>query len=92
MDMLKEIIDEEQYMRISESIKNEIIINKEKIDNLKNEQFDNKKQDSEKIKEYIKEFLSFEKSTRELLINLIEKIYIYQDKRIDIIFTFKNTT
>ena len=33
MDMLKEIIDEEQYMRISESIKNEIIINKEKIDN-----------------------------------------------------------
>ena len=39
-----------------------------------------------------KEFLEIEKPTRELIINLVEKIYIYQDKTIDIIFTFKNAT
>ena len=48
----------------------------------------NKKQ----IEKYINEFLSLENPTRELIINLVEKIYIYQDKQIDIIFTFKNVT
>ena len=41
---------------------------------------------------YINEFLSLDNPARELIINLVKKIYIYQDKRIDIIFTFKNTT
>jgi len=41
---------------------------------------------------YINEFLSLDNPTRELIINLVEKIYIYQDKTIDIIFTFKNVT
>lgn len=40
----------------------------------------------------INEFLSLNNPTRELIINLVEKIYIYQDKTIDIIFTFKNVT
>ena len=43
-------------------------------------------------KNYINEFLSLDNPTRELIINLVEKIYIYQDKTIDIIFTFKNVT
>ena len=42
--------------------------------------------------EYINKFLSMKEPTRELIINLVEKIYIYQDKTIDIIFTFKNVT
>ena len=66
--------------------------NKSKIDNLKNEQINENKIDNKKIEKYIDEFLSLEKSTRELIINLVEKIYIYQDKTIDIIFTFKNVT
>ena len=44
------------------------------------------------IEKYINEILSLENPTRELIINLVEKIYIYQDKTIDIIFTFKNVT
>ena len=48
--------------------------------------------DNKQIEKYINEFLSLEKPTRELIINLVEKIYIYQDKRVDIIFTFKNVT
>ena len=45
-----------------------------------------------KIRRLEKEFLSLDNPTRELIINLVEKIYIYQDKTIDIIFTFKNVT
>ncbi|HIT10116.1 MAG TPA: hypothetical protein IAC24_00745, partial [Candidatus Onthousia faecigallinarum] len=39
---------------------------------------------------YIDKFLSLENPTRELIVNLVEKIYIYQDKTIDIIFSFNN--
>ena len=92
MDMLKGIIDEEQYKRISDSLKKEIEENKSSIDNLKNEKLDENKIDKKQIEKYIDEFLSLEKPTRALIINLVEKIYIYQDKMIDIIFTFKNVT
>lgn len=92
MNMLKGIIDEEQYIRISENLKQEIESNKLNIDNLKNEQTNEEKQDNKKIEKYINEFLSLENPTRELIINLVEKIYIYQDKQVDIIFTFKNVT
>ena len=92
MDRLKNIIDEEQYIRVSESIKKEIESNKLSIDNLKNEQINSNKIDNKILEKYINEFLSLENLARELIINLVEKIYIYQDKTIDIIFTFKNVT
>ena len=92
MDRLKGIIDEEQYLRVSENIKNEIDGNKKDIDNLKNEQNEENKIDSKQIDKHINDFLSLENPSRELIINLVEKIYIYQDKMIDIIFTFKNVT
>ena len=90
MDRLKGIIDAEQYIRVSENIKTVIDNNKRNIDNLKNEQIKEKKIDNKQIEKYINEFLSLNNPTRELMINLVEKIYIYQDKRVDIIFTFKN--
>ncbi len=92
MNMLKGIIAEEQYIRISENLKQEIENNKSSIDNLKNENKETNKIDKKQIEKYINEFLSLENPTRELIINLVEKIYIYQDKTIDIIFTFKNVT
>ncbi len=91
MDRLKGILDESQYLRISKNIKSEIDDNKRIIDNFKYEQIDSHKV-NKKIEKYINEFLSIENPTRKLIINLVEKIYIYQDKKIDIIFTFKNTT
>ena len=90
MDMLKGMIDEKQYIRVSESIKKEIENNKINIDNPKNEQIEPIKIDNKILEKYINEFLSIDNPTRELIINLIEKIYIYQDKTIDIIFTFKS--
>ena len=92
IDMLKGIIDEEQYIRVSDNLKKEIENNKSSIDNLKNKQIDSNKIDNKMIEKYINKFLSLDNPTRELIINLVEKIYIYQDKRIDIIFRFKNTT
>ena len=92
MDRLKGIIDEEQYLRVSENIKTEIDNNKNNIYNLKNENIESNKIDNKQIEKYINEFLSLDSPTRELIINLIEKFYIYQDKTIDIIFTFKNVT
>ena len=92
MNMLKGIIDEEQYIRVSENLKHEIENNKSSIDNLKNENSESNKIDNKMIEKYINEFLSLENPTRELIISLVEKIYIYQDKTIDIIFTFKNVT
>ena len=90
--MLKGMIDEKQYIRVSESIKKEIENNKINIDNLKNEQIEPIKIDNKILEKYINEFLSIDNPTRELIINLAHKIYIYQDKTIDIIFTFKNVT
>ena len=92
MDRLKGIIDEEQYIRVSENLKKEIENNKSSIDNLKNENNESNKIDNKLIEKYINKFLSLDNPTRELIINLVEKIYIYQDKQIDIIFTFKNVT
>lgn len=92
MNMLKGIIDEEQYIRVSENIKTEISNNKKNIDNFKNENSESNKINKKQIEKYINKFLSLENPTRELIINLVEKIYIYQDKQIDIIFTFKNVT
>ena len=92
MDRLKGIIDEEQYLRVSENLKQEIDNNKKNIDNLKNENIEVNKINNKQIEKYINEFLSIDNPTRELIINLVEKIYIYQDKTIDIIFTFKNVT
>ena len=92
MDRLKGILDESQYLRISESIKKAIYNNKKYIENFKKQNQESNKIDNKKIEKYINEFLSIENPTRELIINLVEKIYIYQDKRIDIIFTFKNTS
>ena len=88
MDRLKGIIDESQYLRVSENLKKEIENNRVNIDNLKSEQVNSSKIDNKKIEKYINEFLSLDNLTRELIINLVEKIYIYQDKTIDIIFTF----
>ena len=87
MDKLKGLLDESQYLRIRKNLKKEIDDNKLIIANLKKEQLNLNKIDN---KNYINEFLSFDSQNRKLIINLVEKIYIYQNKRIDIIFNFKN--
>lgn len=90
IDMLGSIIDEDQYKRISNNIKRQIEDNQNNINNLKT--IEDNSDRKETIEKYINEFLSLKNITRKLIINLIDKIYIYQDKRVDIIFTFNNVT
>lgn len=90
IDMLGSIIDEDQYKRISDNIKRQIEDNQNNINNLKT--IEDNSDRKETIEKYINEFLSLKNITRKLIINLIDKIYIYQDKRVDIIFTFNNVT
>ena len=42
------------------------------------------------INEYINKFLSMKEPTRELIINLIDKIQIFEDKIINIKVSFNN--
>ncbi len=90
MDKLRGIIDEEQYLRISKSLKQQRDKNKRSMDELINRSSNENEIDKEKLEEYIDEFLSFDNPTRVLLMNLIYKIDLYQDKTIDIFFAFQN--
>lgn len=92
VNMLNGMIDKEQYIRISDSIKKEITNNELRISHLKNENNELSIIDNKQVEKYIEKVLSLENPTREFVMNLVEKIYIYQNKTIEIIFAFKNVT
>ena len=50
----------------------------------------NKKNNLRKIEKYIDSFLSMENPSRELIANLVDRIDIYEDKRINISVSFAN--
>ena len=93
MDKLNEVITLEQYNRMSLRFKEEI----ENLTKRKNDLTQELNSiDSEEIKlkqeetlKLINEFLSFEHPTRELLVNLIDKVEISQDKVVNINYKFK---
>ena len=84
LDKLKGILDEDGYLRISDNIKKEIKQNTDEINNLK-ENTNFNQIDKEQIKKYINDFFNIGNPSRNLIINLVDKIYIYQDKTIWII-------
>jgi len=43
-----------------------------------------------KIENYINKFLSMKNPSRELIVNLVDRIDIYEDKRIDVKLSFNN--
>ena len=45
---------------------------------------------AKKIENYINKFLSMKNPNRELIVNLIDRIDIYEDKRIDVKLSFNN--
>ena len=58
-----------------------------KLINCSNDIF-NKKEQNKIIEKYINGFLSMKNPSRELVISLIERVDIYEDKKLDIKFTF----
>lgn len=86
LDKINKKIVEEQFERIKIKLENELNIKKEKYNELNiNINITNR---NELINEYISNFLSMKKFSRDLIINLIDRIDIYEDKRIDIKLNF----
>jgi len=92
IDKLNKKITEEQFERIKTKLENELNIKQKRYNELNNnindtisEEYKNKI-----INNYINNFLSMKKPSRELIINLIDKIEIFEDKTIIIKVSFNN--
>ena len=93
IDKLNNILQEEDYIRIAQKLKEEILKLKNKKEELEKNiiKIENKKEtkNSEKeINEIIEEFLKFEKIDKLFLYRLINKIEIDKNKNIYIYFNF----
>lgn len=92
-DKLNGNIDMEMFNRLTIKYKEEIDIWKskkkeleEELNNISNE---NSTKEKEETLKKINEYLSFEKPNRNLLVNLIDKIIISEDKTVEIHYKFK---
>ena len=92
-DKLKGNIDIEMFNRLSLKYKDEIELWKSQrleleteLNNIGSEETNKEK---EEILKKINEYLSFKEPNRNLLVNLIDKIYISEDKTIEIHYKFK---
>ena len=90
IDKLNNKIDEDQYLRIKEKLEKSICLKKKKIENLDKLLLSNTcvSKDRWKVENYIKEVLSLNNLSRECIINLVERIEIFDDKRINVKFSF----
>ena len=90
IDKLNKKITEEQFKRVKLKFENELNIKQKKYSELNNSINDNINEESKNkmVVEYINKFLSMKEPSRELIINLIDKIEIYEDKTINIKVSF----
>jgi len=93
VDKLEGLITLEMYnrnvLKFNEEIDNLKNRKKELIDKLNNMGSSDSNKEKEETLIKIKEFLSFEKPTRELLVNLIDRIEISEDKTVEIKYKFR---
>lgn len=91
IDKLKGIIDDNMYMRVNNRIKNRMEEINSEINSTENNE--SKKQalikERKIIKDVINRFLKDPFNSRELLVRLVDRIEIHDDKSIDIKFSFK---
>ena len=90
IDKLNKKITEEQFERVKVKLGNELNIKQKRYNELNNtiNEKINEESKSKMINEYINNFLSMKEPSRELIINLIDKIEIFEDKTINIKVTF----
>lgn len=90
IDKLNKKISEEQFNRVKLKLENELNIKQKKYNELSNNiNFEvNEEQRNKIINEFIENFISMKQPTRELIINLIDKIEIFEDKKLNIILSF----
>lgn len=94
IDKLNNKITEEQFERVKAKLENELNIKEKGYNELNNDIRDNIDEESKNkmVNEYINKFLSIKEPTRELIINLIDKIEIFEDKTINIKVAFNVNT
>lgn len=92
IDKLNKKITEEQFERVKTKLENELTIKQSKYNELNNDINDNINEETKNklIIEYINKFLSMKDPSRELIINLIDRIEIFEDKTINIKVSFNN--
>ena len=92
IDKLNKKITEEQFERVKIKLERDLNIKQQRYNDLNNNIIDNINEESKNkmINEYINNFLSMKVPSRELIINLIERIEIFKDKTINIKVTFSN--
>ena len=90
IDKISDRITEEQFKRVKEKLEDELNIKKKRYDELSSNinKDTNIEVKSKIIIEYIDNFLSVKEIDRELLVNLIDKIEIFENKEINIKVSF----
>ena len=85
IDRLNKNISEEQFNRVKIKLETELNIKLDKIKELKKDKTQNNNIDREK---YIREVLELNNISRDIIINLIDRIEIFEDKKINLILNF----
>lgn len=92
IDKLNKKITKEQFERVKIKLENELNVKQKRYNEL-NDNINNtinEKSKNKMINEYINKFLSMKELSRELIINLIDKIEIFENKTINIKVNFNN--
>jgi len=89
LDKINKVISEEQFNRVKVKLESELNIKQDKLLELSNcNNNSNKEKLNNKIEKYIDDFLSMKKPNRELIVNLINKIEIFENKLINMRVNF----
>lgn len=93
LDKLNKVITEEQFNRVKIKLENELKIKQDRYIELSSNinEKNNNEMNHKKVEKFIDEFLSIEKPNRELIVNLIDRIEIFENKKINIKVSFNNS-
>ena len=94
IDKLNKKITEEQFERVKVKLENELNLKQKRYSELNNNIINtiNEESKNKMINEYVNKFLSMKEPSRELIINLIDKIEIFEDKTINIKVIFRKNS
>ena len=89
---MNKIITEDQFNRVKSKLELELNRKITRLNEIKDLSISEVIEDNnkKKIENYINKFLSMKNPSRELIVNLIDRINIYEDKRIDVKLSFNN--
>lgn len=88
-DRLSGVVDEEVFKRAYSRLKEEQIELRRSIQKIENSGHEDTLLDTQKVKELVEKFINAKEYSRELLVSLIERIELTENKEILIFFRFK---